>query len=143
MNLLSPSEILVLQTSFAKISREADRAADLFFARLDEFDPALRTLADVDFCDQKKGFIRLLGTVVHRLDCLDLVRDHLLELALDHAEVSASEEHHHFIGAAFFWMLEEILQDDFRPDCYAAWMTVFRLLSDDLCTTASRLAAVD
>jgi hemoglobin-like flavoprotein len=138
---LSPSEIHIVQISFRQISRNAERSADLFYARLFEFDPALRSLVKDNFAEQKRGFIRLLGTVVHRLDCLDLVRDHLVELAICHPEVKESEEHHHSVGAALFWMLEQILQDAFTPANYGAWMTIFRTLSDDLRARVAELEA--
>jgi len=46
------------------------------------------------------------------------------------------------IGAALFWMLEQMLGDDFTPDVYAAWMTVFVSLSNDLRTAATRELAM-
>lgn len=134
MNLFSPSEVLLVQTSFRKINRNADRAAAHFYARLFDFDPSLRGSSS-ELAEKKREFIRLLGTVVHRLDCLELVRDHLAELALRHPDINNSDEHHHSIGAALFWMLEQILEDEFTSATYAAWMTVFRTLSDELKTS--------
>ena len=140
VNPLSFPEILLVQISFQKISLNADRSADLFYSRLFKFDAALRNLIKTDFFAQKRGFIRLLGIVVHRLDCFDLVRDHFAELALSYPEVNESEQRHRSIGAALFWMLEEILEDDFTPACRAAWMTIFRTLSDELKVRTAALA---
>lgn len=131
MNPFSPSEILLVQTSFRKINRNGDRAAELFYTRLFQFDPALRG-TNTELAEKKREFIRLLGTVVHRLDCLELVRDHLAELAFRHPDINNSDEHHHSIGAALFWMLEQVLEEEFTAVTYAAWMTVFRTLSDEL-----------
>ena len=140
MNSFSPSQIFLVQTSFRKINRNADRAATLFYTRLFDFDPALQALITPDLAEQKREFIRLLGTVVHRLDCLSLVRDHLIDLARNRPEINESDEHHHSIGAALFWMLEQVLEDDFSPATYAAWMTVFRTLSDEMKVGTRELA---
>ena len=138
MNLINASEIALIQASFRKISRNGDEAASLFYTRLFEFDPQLRSLARGDFAEQKREFIRLLGTIVHRLDCFELVRDHLLELALCHPEVNENDQHHHAIGAALFWMFEQVLGRDFTAATYGAWMTIFRTLSNDLKVAAGR-----
>jgi len=140
VNSFSPSQLFLVQTSFRKISRNADRAAALFYSRLFDFDPALQSLITSDRMEQKREFIRLLGTVVHRLDCLSLVRDHLIELSHRRPQINDSDEHHHAIGAALFWMLEQILGDDFTPATYAAWMEVFRTLSDEMKAGAREFA---
>ena len=140
VNPLCPSDIALAEASFRKINRHADEAAALFFTRLYEFDPVLRTVAAADHTTRKREFIRLLGTIVHRLDCLDLLRDHVRELASPHSTLVAAEEHHHSVGAAFFWMLEQVLGTDFTPAVYAAWMSIFRLLSADIKASSQEFA---
>ncbi|HEU5078011.1 MAG TPA: globin domain-containing protein [Opitutaceae bacterium] len=129
MNPLNPFQIALVESSFRKIHRHADEAAALFFTRLFEFDPVLRRTADGDMQQQKRFFVKLLGTVVHRLECFDLVRDYIREIATTHPHLSLRDEHHHTVGAAFFWMLEEILGAEFTPETYGAWMAIFRALS--------------
>jgi hemoglobin-like flavoprotein len=95
---------------------------------------------ETDFAEQKREFIRLLGTIVHRVDTFDVLRDHLRELAHCHPEICESDDNHYAIGAALFWMLEQILGDDFTPETYAAWMNVYRVLSEDVKASARDLA---
>ena len=42
------------------------------------------------------------------------------------------------LGAALFWTLEKVLGDEFTPDVYAAWMTVFVNLSYDVKAASTR-----
>lgn len=132
VNPLTPSQISLVEASFRQINRHADEAAALFLTRLFEFDPALRRAAKGDMAQQKRFFVKLLGTIVHRLECFDLVRDHIYELAAEHPHLSLREEHHHTVGAALFWMLQQTLGDDFTPAMYGAWMAIFRALSTEI-----------
>lgn len=129
VNPLNSFQVALVEASFRKINRHADEAAALFFTRLFEFDPALRRAATGDRLQQQRFFVKLLGTIVHRLECFDLVRDHVREIACAHPHLSLREEHHHSIGAALFWMLQEVLGPEFTPETYAAWMAIFRALS--------------
>ncbi len=141
MNPLNASEISLVQASFRKISRNGDEAASLFYTRLFEIDPRLRALTRADFAEQKRDFIRLLGTIVHRLDCFELIRDHLQDLALCHPTVTACDPPHRSIGTALFWMFEQVLGLEFTPPLLAAWMKLFLSLSNDLSASASRQLA--
>ncbi len=134
------TEIALVESSFRKLSRQADDAAALFFARLFEFAPVLRAVSRTDLPTQRREFIRLLGTIVHRLDCYEVLRDHLRDAAEDHPDFFGREAHHHAIGAAFFWMLEQVLGGEFTPAVYAAWMTVFHALSEDVRNATRDLA---
>jgi hemoglobin-like flavoprotein len=131
VNPLNSHQIALVEASFRKISRNGEQASSLFFTRLFEFDPSLRHACGDDFAAARRFFVRLLGTIVHRLESFDAVRDHLRELALAEPGLAEREEHHHSVGAAFFWMLQEVLGRDFTPETYGAWMTVFRILSNE------------
>jgi hemoglobin-like flavoprotein len=140
MHAIASSDAALLQSSFRKISRDAENAADLFFTRLFDFSPSLRDALHTDLEDQKRGFMRLLGTIVHRSDSFELVRDRMRELALCRVDLCGNDDHHYAVGAALFWMLEQVLGDDFTAAAYASWMSVYRVLSADMKTAARELA---
>jgi hemoglobin-like flavoprotein len=135
---ISAHEIALIETSFRKLSRNSAQAAALFYTRLFDFDPLFRALLKNDRSTAHRKFFHHLGTIVHRLDCYDVVRDYVSDLIAGHPCFANTDEHIRTIGAALFWMLEQMLGDDFTPDVYAAWMTVFVTLSNDLKTATTR-----
>ena len=142
MSPISAQEIALIETSFRKLSRTSAEAAALFYTRLFDFDPLFRALLKNDLPLAHRKFFHHLGTIVHRLDCYELVRDYVGDLIAGHPCFISSDEHIRTIGAALFWTLERMLGDDFTPDVYAAWMTVFVTLSNDLRGVSSRELAM-
>lgn len=140
MHHLSPADSALLQSSFRKIRRDSDFAADLFFTRLFDFDPSLRNRMRGDMDEQKREFIRWLGVIVHRVDSFELLRDHMREVAACHPDLCGNDDHHYSFGAALFWMLEQVLGNEFTAATYAVWMTVYGVLSNDMKAAARELA---
>ena len=68
---MTPQEITLVQTSFAKVAPIAARVADLFYSRLFEIAPDVRRLFPEDMAGQKKKLMLMLGAAVGGLDRLD------------------------------------------------------------------------
>ena len=132
MNPISPFEIALVETSFRRLSRHSAETASLFFTRLFHFDPLWRSLLSNDLQIAQRRFFHHLGTIVHRLDYYDMVREYVGNLVAGHSFLAESDDHIRAFGAALFWTLEKVLGDEFTPDVYAAWMTVFVNLSYDV-----------
>ena len=61
---MTPHQIKLVQTSFAKVAPIATTAADLFYGRLFEIAPQVRAMFPDDLSDQKKKLMAMLGTAV-------------------------------------------------------------------------------
>ena len=61
---MTPHQISLVQTSFAKVVPIAATAADLFYGRLFEIAPEVRRLFPDDLAEQKKKLMAMLGTAV-------------------------------------------------------------------------------
>ena len=68
---MTPEQISLVQSSFAKVAPIADEAATLFYARLFQIAPDVRPLFKGDLEDQGRKLMAALGTVVRSLDRLD------------------------------------------------------------------------
>ena len=64
---LTTEQIVLVQTSWAKVVPIADIAADLFYGKLFELDPELRPLFPNEMADQKKKLMKMISLVVDGL----------------------------------------------------------------------------
>ena len=79
---MTPQQIELVQTSFKKVVPIAGTAADLFYDRLFEIAPEVRSMFPQDLTEQKKKLMGMLGTAVGSL--------HKLETILPAVQASAS-----------------------------------------------------
>ena len=64
---LSEHQVSLIQNSFQKVIPIADTAAKIFYAKLFEYDPELRSLFKGDMDQQGKKLMQVLGTAVSGL----------------------------------------------------------------------------
>ena len=82
---MTPQQITLVQTSFAKVAPIAAIAADLFYGRLFEIAPDVRRMFPEDLAEQKKKLMAMLGTAVGSLDRLDALLPVVRALGERHA----------------------------------------------------------
>jgi hemoglobin-like flavoprotein len=126
---MTPYQISLVQTSFAKVAPIADTAADLFYGRLFEIAPELRSMFPDDLAEQKKKLMTMLATVVASLVRLDQLVPAVRALGQRHADYGVSAVHFKPVGAALLWTLEQGLGEDFTPEVKEAWTAVYIVLS--------------
>jgi hemoglobin-like flavoprotein len=68
---MTPQQIELVQTSFRKVVPIAGTAADLFYDRLFETAPEVRSMFPQDMKEQKAKLMGMLGTAVSNLHKLD------------------------------------------------------------------------
>jgi nitric oxide dioxygenase len=126
---MTPQEITLVQTSFAKVAPIAARVADLFYGRLFEIAPDVRRLFPEDLAGQKKKLMLVLGAAVGSLDRLDALIPVVRALGERHAGYGVTTAHFASVGAALLWTLEQGLGEEFTPEVKAAWADVYAVLS--------------
>lgn len=126
---MTPQQIALVQTSFAKVVPIAGAAAGLFYDRLFEIAPEVRRMFPDDLSVQKKKLMVMLGTAVNGLTHLDSLMPVVCMLGERHAGYSVNVEHFTLVGSALLWTLEQGLGDDFTPDVADAWTTAYGMLS--------------
>ena len=97
---MTPQQIALVQTSFAKVVPIAGTAADLFYGRLFEIAPDVRRMFPQDLAEQKKKLMAMLGTVVAGLARLDTLLPAICALGERHAGYGVKVEHFTPVGAA-------------------------------------------
>jgi nitric oxide dioxygenase len=132
MTSITPTQIALIQTSFAQVAPIAATAADLFYGRLFETAPQLRVLFPDDLSEQKKKLMAMLGTVVGGLDRLDTLMPAVRALGQRHRGYGITAEDFYPVGSALLWTLEQGLGDAFTAETKDAWVTAYGVLSREM-----------
>ena len=138
---MTPEQITLVKSSWAKVVPIAPTAAKLFYGKLFDLDPALRPLFKGDMEEQGRKLMRMVGTAVNGLDRLDEIVPAVKDLGTRHAGYGVTDAHYDTVGAALLWTLGQGLGDAFTPETEAAWTKVYGLLADTMKTAAAETAA--
>ena len=123
-------QITLVQDTFDKIRPISEKAAKLFYNRLFELDPSLKSLFKGDMKTQGKMLMQMLDYAVTGLDRLDTIILAIQNLGIRHVGYGVKDEYYETVGEALLWTLEQGLGKDFTPDVKDAWVEAYKLLSD-------------
>ena len=136
---MTPHQIELVQTSFAKVLPIAATAADLFYGRLFEIAPQVRRMFPDDLSEQKKKLMAMLGTVVAGLNRVDTLLPAVRALGRRHAGYGVTVEHYAPVGAALLWTLEKGLGEAFTAEVREAWAAAYGVLSQTMIDAANEV----
>ncbi len=105
--MLSAYQKQLVQNSFKKVAPIADDAAAIFYAKLFEYDPKLKTLFKSDLRSQGKKLMMTLGIAVKGLDNLDELVPVLEQLARKHIDYGVSVDDYTPVGNALLYTLKQ------------------------------------
>jgi hemoglobin-like flavoprotein len=126
---MNPRQKELVQSSFAKVAPIAQQAADLFYTRLFEIDPALRPMFPEDMKEQKIKLMQMLTAAVKGLDNLETLVPVVRQLGARHIGYGVKDDHYATVAAALLWTLERGLGDAFTPETKEAWVVVYGILA--------------
>jgi hemoglobin-like flavoprotein len=126
---MNPAQITLVQDSFAKVALISEQAAVLFYDRLFEVAPAVKTMFPADLTEQRKKLMGTLAVVVNGLSNLESILPAASALAKRHVSYGAKPEHYPVVGGALLWTLEKGLGKAWSPEVAAAWTAAYGTLS--------------
>jgi len=126
---MTPAEINLVQSSFAKVTPIADAAARLFYERLFEIAPELKPLFHGDMAEQGRKLMMTLGVVVNGLSDLKAILPAAKALAVRHIRYGVRAADYKPVGEALIWTLEKGLGADFDGEVKKAWLAAYGVLS--------------
>jgi methyl-accepting chemotaxis protein len=135
---IGPAQRRLVQQSFAKVEPIAEAAAELFYDKLFELDPALKALFKTDIADQGRKLMATLKLAVKGLDDLERLVPVVQDLGRRHAGYGVRRAHYATVAEALLWTLEQGLKDDFTPEVKAAWSAVYGLLAETMTAAAEQ-----
>jgi hemoglobin-like flavoprotein len=135
--MLTKTQITLVQDTFALIAPIAEDAAALFYSRLFELDPSLRSLFKSDMLEQRRKLVKMLTAAVKGLDHLDRLIPVVEDLGRRHAGYGVADAHYDTVGSALLWTLEKGLGRAFTPQSREAWTLVYGLLASTMKNAAA------
>jgi len=127
---MTRDQVKLVQESFAKIGPIADTAAALFYKRLFEIAPEIKTLFRGDMTEQKRKLMKTLTIVVNGLGNLDSILPAASALAKRHVAYGVRPTHYTPVGEALLWTLERGLGSEWTPDLRRAWSAAYTTISN-------------
>ncbi len=127
--MVTDTQKILVQGSFAAVAPIADEAAVLFYQRLFELDPSLERMFRGDMAEQRRKLMQMLTAAVKGLDRLEQLVPVVEDLGRRHAGYGVADAHYDTVGAALLWTLEQGLGEAFTPDVHDAWAAVYGLLA--------------
>ncbi|HVZ14188.1 MAG TPA: globin family protein [Bauldia sp.] len=127
---MTPRQIELVKTSFAKIAPLKEQAAELFYCRLFELDPSLRLMFRSDMTEQKQKLMIAIAMVVAGLDKMETMLPTVKELGRRHNhDYGVQKRHYAVVGAALLWTLEIGLGSGWTKELADAWGTAYAALA--------------
>ena len=128
-NEMTQIQLELVRASFAQVAQMADAAGELFYRRLFELDPSLRSLFRSDLQEQGRKLIQMLGLAVAWLDRPDMLLPTIEALGRRHELYGVKTRDYQTVGEALLWTLAKGLGEAFTPEVRGAWIAVLELIS--------------
>ena len=129
---MKPSQIDLVQSTFAQVAIVAEDVASMFYWRLFTLDPELRALFRGDMKEQGRKLMAIIGNVVANLRNLDHVAPNIQALGARHVAYGVREEHYDTVAEALLWTLEQGLGHGFTDEVRDAWTAAYTVLASTM-----------
>ncbi|NNG14612.1 MAG: hemin receptor [Gammaproteobacteria bacterium] len=138
---MKTEQIALVKESWAKVVPISDTAAELFYGKLFELDPALKALFKGDMKEQGRKLMVMLNTAVNSLDNLETIVPAVQEMGKRHVAYGVKDSDYDIVGEALIWTLHKGLEDAFTPEVKEAWLETYSLVATTMKDAASEVAA--
>jgi len=135
---ITAQQIKLVQGSFAKVEPIAGTAAELFYNKLFEMDPNVRSLFKGDMGEQGRKLMSMIKVAVKGLDNLEKLVPAVQDLGRRHVKYGVKDKHYGTVGTALIWTLEQGLKDAFTDDVRSSWTAVYGVLADTMMAAARK-----
>ncbi len=126
---MTARQVAIVQSTFRIVQAMGTTAAELFYKRLFEIDPAVSVLFEGDMKLQGHRFLQVLAVSVGGLSSMSTLVPIVQQLGVRHATYGVRAEHYDSVREALLWTLALILQDGYTAEVRAAWATAYAMLA--------------
>lgn len=138
MGALSPHQVQLIKSSFAKIYFSRDESAKIFYDQLFAIAPDMRPLFKSSMEVQGKKLMDTLALAVTATSHLESLEYLLQDTADRHVGYGATAQHYEMVGEALLWMMQQQLGSDFTPAVKAVWADLYQTIAAAMQRVASR-----
>jgi hemoglobin-like flavoprotein len=126
---MTREQIALVQSSFQKVQPILEQATVMFYGRLFELDPALRSLFHGTAADQARKLAQALTIVVTGIDRPEQIRGAVEALGRRHVGYCVRDAHYSTVGEALLWTLAQGLGEFFTSEVREAWAAAYGWLA--------------
>lgn len=137
---MTPEQAVLVKNSWTLVTPIADKAAELFYGKLFELDPALKPLFKGDMTEQGRKLMNMINTAVNGLDKLEAIVPAVEQLGIRHVAYGVKDKDYDTVGAALLWTLDAGLGDAFTPAVKEAWTVTYGVLAGTMKAAAAKAA---
>ena len=138
---MTPEQIELVQSSWEKVKPISDKAAELFYGKLFELNPAYKDLFPHDMVEQGRKLMAMINTAVNSLKNLEAVVPAVEEMGKRHVGYGVTDKDYDVVGEALLWTLGAGLGDAFTDDVEQAWTETYVVLATTMKNAAATMAA--
>jgi hemoglobin-like flavoprotein len=126
----SDLDVLLLISTFTKVTPEADQLAETFYNILFEKYPNIKPLfAKVDMAKQRKKLIESLQLVIANVHSTEVIERILQNLGKKHVGYGAVLTDYPLIGDALLQALKYHLREDWTPEAERTWTAAYQMIA--------------
>jgi hemoglobin-like flavoprotein len=126
---MTPQQKELVKSTWISVVPISAQAAELFYGRLFELDPALKPLFKGDMKEQGAKLMKTIGLAVSALDNLEPLIETLKDMGANHAVYGVKDADYDTVAAALLWTLEKGLGDQFSDEVKNAWAAAYGALA--------------
>lgn len=126
---MTPEKIALVRSSWQQVLPIKDTAAQLFYGRLFELDPSLRSMFKGDMVEQGRKLMAIINAAVNSLNDLGSILAAVEDMGRRHVSYGVTEAHYDTVGSALIWTLGKGLGEQFSPAMKEAWVETYATLA--------------
>jgi len=127
--MITEQQKALVRATFDKVEPIADTAAEIFYNKLFEYDPALQSLFKNNMKDQGRKLMAALKLAVASLDDLDALVPVLQKMAIKHVDYGVKVDDYTPVGNALLFALKTGLAEAYTDDVRDAWTETYRVVA--------------
>ena len=139
---MTEKQIQLVKESWNHVSPISEIAGDLFYNRLFEVAPSVRSMFKGDLRQQARKLMGMLSMIVSKLDKLETLIDEIKMLAQRHDKYGAQPAHYQVVGECLIWTLSTGLGDKWNKETEESWIAAYTILSGAMITNQKPESAV-
>lgn len=129
---MSPQQKYLIRKSFSRIEGMGTVPALIFYRRLFEMAPELRSLFKSDIEAQASRLLEMLALLISHLENGTLLAMELQQLGQRHTGYGVKPEHFEIVGRALIQMLRETVGGEFTAEVEEAWIDLYRAVAESM-----------
>jgi nitric oxide dioxygenase len=138
---MTERQILLVKNSWSYMIVKSEEISFLFYNRLFEIAPELKSMFKTEPRDQSQKLITMITLIVSKLQKLEEIQEEIKILAIRHRRYGVDTAYYRIFGAAFIWTLQRGLTGKWTEELEEAWVEVYALISEAMIKNQQAIAA--